>query len=156
MVMCFFSTNQIPWDCHFAQAHVLHIHYYCSSKKIHQISATLIWNLCNSQLEARNFIHENEIPQIKIDKKHCKMCSNERIELKFGIHIQGMILYQFHAKNFVELNKKIFSLIVLPHTWEKKQLVSEKRNPVSVLWHGVESSGKAVLDSESGTSNYSL
>ena len=47
--MCFFSTNQITWNCHFTQAHVLHIHYYCSLKKIHQMSATLIWNLCNSQ-----------------------------------------------------------------------------------------------------------
>ena len=28
------------------------IHYYCSSKKIHQMSTTLIWNLCNSQYES--------------------------------------------------------------------------------------------------------
>ena len=38
------------------------------------------------------------------------MCSDERIELKFGIHIQGMILYQFNAKNFVKLKKIFFSL----------------------------------------------
>jgi len=65
-------------------------------------------------LEAQNF-HENQIPQVKIYNKHCKMYFNERIELKFGIHIQGMILYQFHAKHFVELRKKIF-LLVLAHT----------------------------------------
>ena len=35
------------------------------------------------------------------------MCSNEPIGLKFGIYIQGMIFYQFHAKHFVELEKKI-------------------------------------------------
>ena len=40
-----FSTNQIPWNCYFAQAqaHVLHIHYYCSSKKIHQMSGQPLW-----------------------------------------------------------------------------------------------------------------
>jgi len=55
-------------------------------------------------LEERN-AHENEIPQIKIRKKHCKIYSNESIELKFDMHIQGMILYQFHAKHFVGLKK---------------------------------------------------
>ena len=45
------------------------------------------------------------------------MCSNEPIELKFGMYIQGMILYhRFHAKHFVELKKKFFSLVVLAHT----------------------------------------
>jgi len=43
------------------------------------------------------------------------------------IYIRGIILHQFHSKYFVELKKKIFSLLVLAHTSEKK------RNPVLVL-----------------------
>jgi len=79
-------------------------------------------------------------------KKRFKMCSNEQIELQFATYTFTERSFANSIKN-TSLNwKKHFFFVSSAGSYlRKKQLVLEKRNPVSVLWHGVESSGKAGL-----------